>query len=282
MPNCHSAARSVVFSTWGAMISTSFSAACVLRFSSAARCASSLRKVPDDGLVDKIRLLKARIVRIEVQVIACDEVAYALERFSSARAWSTFFGQVPSKEIDLSDRHLRASCSQKVAEAQERLNYVQFLLDSPLEDTRRGLENALEDQRQEEWSLCLFKATKAKAEADAVISAVYAGESLNTTVRRQREKAQQLLASQSRQGNFPIISYAYYEYSGAVEDVYSANLYSAYALELGNLEIYFPEPAPSFYVDSDRLLLLLCGLVIGFAAGALGAELRYRRRTKRE
>lgn len=233
-------------------------------------------------MVVRERLIEAFDVLEEQELsnVSSSSVAYALERFSSAKAWSSFFGRVPSKEVDLSQRHLRASCSQKIAEAQERVNYVRFLLDSPLEDTRRGLQNALEDQRQEEWVLCLFKASKARAEADAVITAVYAGDSLNQTVQRQRDKAQQVLAAQSREGNFPIISYAYYEYSGAVDDVYSANLYAAYALELGNLEIYFPEPSASVYVDSDRLLLLGVGLLIGFSSGVLAWELLYRRRRR--
>lgn len=211
--------------------------------------------------------------------ISSSRVAFALERFSSARAWSSFLGQVPSQEIDLSDEQLRMSCSQRVAEAQERLNYVQFLLESPLTDTREVVNNALEDQRQEEWALCLFKATKAKAEADSVITAVSAGENLNETVRRQREKAQGALATQSARGNFPIISYAYYEYSSSVDDVFSANLYSSYALELANLGIYSPPSQSSgVYVDSGRVVVLVGGLLIGTLLGVLVSLFVWRRK----
>ena len=228
-----------------------------------------------ERLVESFDTLEAE----DMSNLSSSRVAFALERFSSARAWSSFLGQVPSREIDLSDEQLRMSCSQRVAEAQERLNYVQFLLDSPLDDTRQVVSNALEDQRQGEWALCLFKATKAKAEADSVITAVSAGANLNETVRRQREKAQGALAAQSARGNFPIISYAYYEYSGSVDDVFSANLYSSYALELANLGIYSPASQGSgLYVDYGRVVVLIGGLLIGTLLGILISLFVWRRK----
>ncbi len=233
-------------------------------------------------MVVRERLVESfdRLQEVDMDNVSSSTLALSLERFVSARAWSSFFGQVPSRELDVSDRRLQMSCSQKVIEAQERLNYVQFLLDESLVDTQEVVSNALEDQRQEEWALCLFKATKAKAEADSVITAVYSGSNLNQTVTRLRSKAQSVLSSQTARGDFPIISYAYYEYSGSVDDVFSSNLYASYALELANLDIYFPEPARSgLYVDSEKVVVLVAGLVIGLVGGLLAADL-YRRRKK--
>lgn len=214
----------------------------------------------------------------DVRNISSANLAYALERFSSAEAWSSFFGKVPSRQIDLSDEQLSMSCSQKVAEARERLNYIQLILDTPLDSAQSAISSATEDQAQDEWALCLFKATKAKAEADAVITAVYAGESLNQTVSRQRQKARFTLAQQSESNNFPIISYAYYEYSDSVEDIFSANLYSSYALELANLGIYSPPEDVDVYVDYQRVFILIGGVLIGLFAGFLSSELVYRRK----
>jgi predicted S18 family serine protease len=183
-------------------------------------------------MIVRERLLDAHGVLedIDYENISAAEFAYALERYNSGLVWSSFFGIIDSVPVDLSDAHMRRSCSQKLMEAEERMNYLSYTLGVVLDDTQDELSRAREDQRQGEWALCTFKASKAKAESEAVLSAMYAGGSMNQTVAVKLEKVREVLARQTARDRFPILAYAYYEYAQDLENTYSANLYAEYAM----------------------------------------------------
>ncbi len=218
----------------------------------------------------------------DYQHLNASGVAYALERFNSALAWSTFFGKLPSERLDLSTAQLQQSCDTKLAEAEERLNYITYLTTIPLTDTRTELSDAYDFRRQKEYALCVFKASKAKAEADSVISALYSGNDLNKTVQLKIEKARELLSQSAQRRSFPVLSYSYYQYAKDLKDPYSANLYADYALELGSLDIYFTPRPPSYQVDFSRAFLFAAGIAIGFAGGVLARELFVRKPKRRK
>jgi len=229
-------------------------------------------------MIVRERLLDAHQVLLDLDEnnISSTRLAYALERYTSAVTWNTFMGVVPSKKIDVSDDQLQRSCFTKLGEAEERLNYIRFIIQENLEGTQQETANAREYQRQEEWALCTFAASKAKAQADSVISALYGGD-LNQSVSRKLGKAEQNIAQQSVQGSFPLLAYAYLEYAQDLENVYSANLYAEYAMEMAALDVYFPDRISRFRLDSERVFLLLAGIVMGFALGVLVVELMHRR-----
>ena len=214
--------------------------------------------------------------------ITPEGLGYAVERYNSAFTWSSFFGAIPSEPFDLSEEHLHKSCRTKLAEAEERLNYISYLINANLADVRQELNNAYEDLRQKEYALCVFKASKAKAEADSVISAVYAGDNLNSSVRHKIEKAGEVIGRQTAKGSFPILSYSYYEYAQNLNDTYSSNLYAEYALELATLDIYLPERKAKPVYDLTKIALFFAGLLIGVILGVLSLEFYQYRKKRRK
>ena len=83
------------------------------------------------------------------------------------------------------------------------------------------------------------------------------------------------------------MGYSYYEYANSLKDndIFSALLYSEYALELGNLDIYFKESdGKNKNITINRILSidkkLVGAFVIGMLIGAIGAFL-VRRRDKK-
>src|SRR3989344_9559610 len=90
-------------------------------------------------------------------------------------------------------------------------------------------------------------------------------------IERKLEIVKNSIAKQSSKGVFPILGYSYYEYANSLKesDIFSALLYSEYALELGNLDIYFKESNGNkfnFNIDRKLLGVFIAGAAIGFAA----------------
>ena len=86
------------------------------------------------------------------------------------------------------------------------------------------------------------------------------------------EIAKNSIIKESKSGSFPILAYSYYEYTQQLvdENSYSALLYSQYALELSNLQMYFNQKRNilTLVLDSDyAALTLFLGLAIGILLG---------------
>jgi len=200
-------------------------------------------------------------------------LAYSIERFYSAEAWSEFFNN-KGKKFDFNKEVLKNSCMTKILEAEERYQYVILFFPDVLADTKKEIDLAYSDMKNEDYDLCLFKASKAKAESDIILSTLGVDEKhIDNLLDKKLEIVGRNIVETSKKGLFPIIGYSYYEYAKSLKDSdkYSALLYSEYALELSNLDIYFENNKKSFrfYFDKNLILMFASGVFIGFLLGVL-------------
>ncbi len=221
----------------------------------------------------KERIIEARYGLDEAKEIlenngsAVSNLAYSSERLFSASSWSQFFDN-KGKEYIFNNEVLEESCFKKLSEAEERYQYLSQYYLSYLKNTRDEIDNAYRDQRSGEYALCLFKASKAKAQADSIISAIGTEkDNLDEFVEIKSEAVRRVLVSQIDKGIFPIVGYSYYEYANSLKDSepYSSLLYLEYALELSNYDLYFEQERKGFYwkVDSSLLWIFSLGFFIG-------------------
>jgi len=200
-------------------------------------------------------------------------LAYAVERFYSAKAWSEFFNN-KGKKFDFNKEVLRNSCMTKIFEAEERYQYVILFFPEVLADTKKEIDLAYSDMENEDYDLCLFKASKAKAESDIILSTLGVEEEhIDGLLNKKLEIVGRNIVETSKKGLFPIIGYSYYEYAKSLKDSdkYSALLYAEYALELSNLDIYFDNNKKTFmpYIDKRLFSALILGILIGLLSGLL-------------
>ncbi len=231
-------------------------------------------------------VVKERLIEAEDYLDASDDnlargkinesisaLAYAIERFYSGEAWSEFFKN-SGKDLELDNEVLRKSCQTKIMEAEERYQYVSMFFPKEIEGTRRSIDLAYKDMESQEYELCLFKASKAKAQSDIILSTIGIEEDqISSLIDKKLEIVGRKIVETSKKGMFPIVGYSYYEYAKTLkkDDKYSALLYSEYALELSNLEIYF-EKSPKqrmFYFDNYLLYIFLSGLLVGLLLGLI-------------
>lgn len=199
------------------------------------------------------------------------DLAYAIERLYSASSWATFFG-TPGRQFQLTPSDLRISCSEKIGEAQERIQYVKLFLPLGLENTDQLLAQASDNMQRNDYALCLYHASKAKAEANVILSTIgYDKNDLPKVVNNKIAAARDIILREQQRGVFPILGYSFYEYaiSLAPENPLSALLYSEYALELSSMNIYFREKshAWSIQLTTSTIAYLLIGLGIGIVIG---------------
>ncbi|MBW3021638.1 hypothetical protein KY328_01835 [Candidatus Woesearchaeota archaeon] len=221
-----------------------------------------------------------------------NDYAIAIERLYSARTWSEFFGK-PGKRFIFNRESLRESCTNKISEAEERFHYVNTIIPFIHTSAKTELDRARSDLDRQDYVLCLFRAGKAKSETDAFINALGVEEDhLNALLENKLHIAKQNIAKQISKGIFPIVGYSYYQYSNDLveSNQYMSLLFSEYALEMSNIDIYFKEVdakttplfnPPSFNLSPNTrlILMLVAGLCIGFAIGIL--YIRHVRRTRR-
>ncbi len=197
-------------------------------------------------------------------------LAYAMERFNSARSWAEFLENT-GKEFDFNDEVIEKACMTKLSEVEERLQYVQLYLLQNLESTRKELDYAYQDKKEGNYELCLFKASKAKANVDSILSVFgVRNENVDNIIIQKLNIVERNLIEETEKGVFPILGYSYFEYANSLKDAdpFSALLYSEYALELSNLDIYFKSPKNEkfdfiFNIDKKLLLVFVIGILIG-------------------
>jgi len=198
-------------------------------------------------------------------------LAYAIERLNSAKSWATFLDN-RGKEFNLNKEVLKNSCKYRLSEAEERYQYVNLYYPNSLENTRKEIDYAYIDLERGNYALCIFKASKAKANLDIILSVFYVnGKQIKNILNQKLEIVRKNLIKETQKGIFPILGYSYYEYATILikEDPYSALLYSEYALELSNLEVYFKEKSNiveeiKYKINLKSILILISGLVIGY------------------
>lgn len=234
-------------------------------------------------MIVKERIMEAKdgFNRLRGKIMKGEEIendlAYTIERAYSATTWAEFFGK-KGKEYDFSKETLKKSCQDKLAEAEERYQYLRFFIPDLLLGIRKEIDYAYSDYEKGEYDLCLFKASKAKAEANVIVGGIgVKEEDLIELMDIKIEIVGRNLAKQASKGIFPIVGYSYYEYAKSlkVEDTYSAMLYLEYALELGNLDIYFQEESDarviSITIDNVKIGIFIIGVGIGLIIGFFGA-----------
>jgi uncharacterized protein len=170
-----------------------------------------------------------------------NHLAYAIERLNSARSWSVFFG-TPGREFNLDKNALDESCLKKISEVEERIQYLDYVYAYGASEARESVQKAYSQYSQEKPEQCLYTASIAKAKIDLVLNSLSLDPSfIDEVIEDRLDIVKSLLAKQTQRGMFPIVAYSYYEYANSLKetDKYSSLLYIEYALELGNLDIYF-------------------------------------------
>ncbi len=215
---------------------------------------------------------------------ALNNLAYAIERIYSAYSWSYFFGK-SGREFTIDKDSIKRSCMEKLSEAEERYQYFSLFFPSSMIN-RKEIELAYEDLENGEYELCLFKASKAKASIDVVLSLMgVEDEQVKNILERKLNFVKKNLIKEINKGIFPIIGYSYYEYANSLkeEDIYASLLYSEQALEMSNLDIYFKREKPiyEFNVYFNVVFIFISGVIVGFLAGSLYKRKKIRRRRKK-
>jgi uncharacterized protein len=197
------------------------------------------------------------------------QLAYAEERLFSAKTWARFFSGNDAHYI-VDSASLKESCIAKISEVEERINYVRSFLPDALADARTELENTYRDLSNGNYTTCLYKASKTKAEADVILGAIgIEADRLDELIDLKRSIAKEAIAKSQQKGTFPIIGYSYYEYSGSLKpiDKYSSLLFAEYALEFSNLDIYFPKAKTQsttlWGTIEPHILWILGGIILG-------------------
>lgn len=217
------------------------------------------------------RLVEAReeLLDLNASNISSVRLGYVIERTNSAYSWSEFFA-MKSKEFNINKEHLSQACSQKIAEADERITYIEsFLPERFTGPIRDSLSIARRDFATDEFAVCLFKASKTKAEANILASVISVNEArLPLLAQEKLHAVERVLARQSERSLFPIMGYSYLEYGSSLveSDPYSALTFAEYALEVGNLHLYFP-PEDEFYfnINWELLMVFFSGVITGLA-----------------
>jgi uncharacterized protein len=206
-------------------------------------------------------------------------LAYASERLETARAWFTLLGNVEGAPLALTDAELFARCRQKVDEAQERVNYIDFVYPNATEQLQVSLREALGAAQRGQSALCILQASQAKAEANAIMSAVsIPAYAFDEVLREKQRVARDAIATMTAQGSFPILGYSYSQYAEELteRDAATAALYTEYSLELASLPIYFPDPKSALRIDRRGLIVFAVGVGIGAIIGILLMLLMHR------
>jgi len=209
-------------------------------------------------------------------------IAYAEERTKSANLWKEFLG-MPGKKVDVSSENLRAMCLSKVSEAQERYQYAYLFFQDNLKDVNDKIKKASSDAQQGNYEDCFSNAAVAKAEADTIIVLSDTAEKeLPSLIEKRLDAAKQLILKEEEMGRFPIAGFSYYEYANSLKNDVpaSALLYSGYALELSNMNAYFPPKRIISWNVIETILGIMLVFVSGAAAGAIVTIVTFKRRKR--
>lgn len=206
-------------------------------------------------------------------------LAFASERLGSARAWNRFLtsyqgsGNGPLVAAYRNyNESLRNGCVTRLQEADEHMQYLDIYLPGLLKSSEE-LGPVYSFLRQGDYASCIYKASLAKAKANAMLSALSGNENLTKLIGQKLKAAKESIVRQTGEGDFPIISYSYYEYSGSLKDTDqpSALLYSEYALELSSLKAYLNHNGKTagWETESKAALPAAAAAAMGFTAGLL-------------
>lgn len=240
-------------------------------------------------IIVKERLDEAivNLEKIDYQNISAQSLAYSNERFYSAIVWSEFFNMT-SQNIKLDEKHLNEACLKKISEAEERISYAELYLPGLLNGVKEELERAYHYRALDEPELCIFKASKAKAKSNILLTALsIKEEDLENVLMEKFEAIKKIILKQELKQEFPILGYSYYQYAGSLmeHDIISSLTFAEYALELSRLDLYFPKATQgyfeSFNFDKEQLKVFGYGFIVGIAVVLLINVFRRKKHHKR-
>lgn len=251
--------------------------------------------VVNERLKDAIESLdEARIQKNDTQL---NTLAYAKERFNTAKSWANFIDHQGSK-FQKEGQDLKEACKLMVSEADELVQYVDFYFPAELFSlSRNTLDDARESYLKNDYPSCLFLGAKAKSESNLMLTSLGVETSHLKSVVNSKIKAIEEVLLKSAE--FPVVGYSYYEYAKAlnsVNDSSSALLYAEYALELSNLNIYFSndDKKKELYIEEESndyvpFITFVLGLVLGILISIFFAliiiediKAKKKRRSKRK
>lgn len=219
-------------------------------------------------MIVKERLLETldALEQLNLTNLSTSQLSYAIERYNSAKVWSQFF-DLPGKKILLDKAHLKESCQKKISEAEERLSYVDLYAPGFLSKSRQQLGQAYVQLGVQSYAFCLFTASKVKAEADMFITASGVAQSqARALAEEQLLAARKIIAKEQAKGIFPILGYSYLEYAESLLEYNPINAitFAQYALEMSNLDMYFPQPRETtYFLAPEYYVLFIGGLITG-------------------
>jgi len=219
-------------------------------------------------VAERLSEAKEALSEMSPENISTYQLAFANERFYTATVWSRF-SKLPGQKFIMDKNLLRMVCSQKLSEVEERLNYLELYY--PKGDIRDELTKAYGFYNQQDYALCIFTASKIKADVDVVLSAIFVPDTnIDKLFDEKISAAQRAIVKQERTGIFPILGYSYYEYAVTLKDTdkYSSLLYAEYSLELSNLNMYFKKPDSLVLpvgraINGSNVYIFILGLCIG-------------------
>ncbi|RLE47682.1 hypothetical protein DRJ25_01775 [Candidatus Woesearchaeota archaeon] len=185
-------------------------------------------------------------------------LALATERIFSAQVWAEFFDLTYDTRIKaIESEEIKESCSAKISEAEESLNYAKATFRAMNMGTLQDeIEVAYAAMRSGDNIMCLYKAAKVKAESDVLLALKGLSDAnFNKTMELKLKAAQEAISKSLKKGAFPIIAYSYYEYAKSLfkfrEPI--SPLFAEYALELASIDMYFRQPInPAITVEKGN------------------------------
>jgi uncharacterized protein len=176
---------------------------------------------------------------------ALNNLAYIDERFFSAVAWANFF-DYESESLELDTAFLNSACNSKIAEVEERLNYLQYIAGTTGRYSEE-LDNTRKIANSGDFAFCLFRATRIKADINSLLISVMVGE--NSVAELANDKVNLAYAQLSNARLFSILSYSYLDYANTLKNQSPelAIIFSEYSSEFANLDMYFPSKQKKSY-----------------------------------
>ncbi len=208
-----------------------------------------------------------------------DEMAYLEERIYSAGAWSKFFDVKDSGRYNLDEERLKQSCANKIAEAEERYSYVNSYIPALLlNSVKKDLDKAYSEWNGKNYIMCLYDASKAKAQTNLLLSVSgIEPEFFDDVLDVKIKSVEKSIHRAQEKGIFPLLSYYYYQYGSSLKarDKGMALLFLEYSLELSNIDIYFEKHSIKKYLNFSKEFVY-------FLAGVLFGMIVFRSRKKKE
>lgn len=197
-------------------------------------------------------------------------MGYTLERLNSAIAWSKFF-EYPGRPLNIDETRLEQACIAKISEAEERINYLELLTGIDQTTPRQELEQVENLQREGDNAFCIFRASSIKADANSALGGRALGsQQINDFIGDKLTAARGQINRQNR--DFPILGYSYYNFAQNLQETRPnlALFFSEYALELGNLEMYFGQNSRTINFNPLRIPELsqpyfISGILLGLS-----------------